>query len=288
MGAIQRRKGPDVVGFWGILQPMADGLKLVVKELIFPMRASVFLFLAGPMVVFIVSLFGWIVIPQNEASVFSSISVAVLFTFVVSGLNIYGLVLAGWASNSRYAFLGAIRATAQMISYELVFGMINVIVILFSGSYNYVDIVLQQRVGIFVFPLFPVFIIFLIVMLAETNRTPFDLAEAEAELVAGYNVEYSSMMFALFFLGEYANMLLLSVVGALYFFGGWLPIIGWGCGGALWLFFKSLFFCIMFVWVRATLPRYRYDQLMSIGWKILLPLIFGLFIFYVGLIIIGF
>ena len=280
MGAVQRRKGPDVVGFWGALQPAADGMKLVLKELIFPLRATLFLFLLGPIFVFTLSLMGWAVIPLTSFSFLTTIHIAILYTLVAGGLNIYGIILAGWASNSRYAFLGGVRATAQMISYELVLGTVNLFIAFYAGSYNYIDIVNAQKNIWFILPLFPVFVLYLIVMLAETNRTPFDLAEAEAELVAGYNVEYSSIMFAMFFLGEYANMILLSVICVLYFFGGWL---GFGCYPALTLILKVLVFCIFFVWIRATLPRYRYDQLMEYGWKHLLPFSFGLLIFLFGL-----
>lgn len=284
MAAVQRRKGPDVVGFWGLLQPLADGFKLVLKELIFPHRTPVLSSIVGPLLIFALSLLGWIAIPHTQADLYANLSLAVLFSFVVGGLGVYGLIISGWSSNSRYAFLGSVRATAQMISYELTLGTVNLIVALFAGSYSYVEIVLAQRTVWFVAPLLPAFLIFLVVMLAETNRTPFDLAEAEAELVAGYNVEYSSMMFALFFLAEYANMVLLSVICTLYFLGGWLPFVPLaGDGGPFWLFSKAILFCILFVWVRATLPRYRYDQLMGYGWKVLLPLSFSLFIFYAGL-----
>ena len=207
-------------------------------------------------------------------------SFTVLFNFVIAGMNVYGLIIAGWSSNSRYAFLGGVRAAAQMVSYELTFGVVNLTIGLFAGSFNYVDIVnVQSKSGWFIWPLFPVFLIYLILILAETNRTPFDLSEAEAELVAGYNVEYSSMTFAFFFLGEYANMLILSIIATLYFWGGWSLF---GYESYFILFLKMLFFIAFFIWVRATLPRYRYDQLMMIGWKYLLPISLGLFIFYVS------
>lgn len=283
MGAIQRRKGPDVVGFWGLLQPAADGVKLVFKELIFPMKSTLIVFLLAPILVFTLSLTSWSVIPLTDFSFITSIHLAILYTLITGGLNVYGIILAGWSSNSRYAFLGGVRATAQMISYELVLGTINLFVAFYAGSYNYLEIVSSQQNIWFIIPLFPVCVMYLIVMLAETNRTPFDLAEAEAELVAGYNVEYSSIMFAMFFLGEYSNMILLSVICVLYFFGGWL---GLPFFSILVLILKVLFFCIFFVWVRATLPRYRYDQLMEYGWKHLLPFSFGLFIFLVGLCLI--
>jgi NADH-quinone oxidoreductase subunit H len=280
MGAIQRRKGPDVVGFWGLLQPAADGAKLVFKELIFPLKSTVIVFLMAPIFVFVLSLTSWAVVPFTIVNFITSIHLAILYTLIMGGLNIYGIILAGWSSNSRYAFLGGVRATAQMISYELVLGTVNLFIAFYAGSYNYIDIVLAQKNVWFVIPLFPVFLMYLIVMLAETNRTPFDLAEAEAELVAGYNVEYSSIMFAMFFLGEYSNMILLSVICVLYFFGGWS---GFSFFPAFFLIIKVLFFCVFFVWVRATLPRYRYDQLMEYGWKHLLPFSFGLFIFLAGI-----
>ncbi len=286
MGALQRRKGPDVVGFWGLLQAIADGLKLVLKEIILPYKISMILFLIGPSLVFFLSLCGWVVLPFSDVSFASVINVSVLFVFVTSGFNIYGLVLSGWSSNSRYAFLGGIRATAQMISYELVLGMVNLFIFFLAGSFNLTDIVKAQTTIWFIFPLFPVFVIFLIVMLAETNRTPFDLAEAEAELVAGYNVEYSSITFALFFLGEYANMIFLSFLGTLYFLGGWnMPFVS----GNILIFsefifiFKVLVLCMFFIWIRATLPRYRYDQLMELAWKVLLPILFSFFLFVISI-----
>lgn len=280
MAAIQRRKGPDVVGFWGLLQAAADGVKLVFKELIFPLKSSILLFCLAPALVFTLSLTGWAVIPLSTFSIITSIHLAILYNLVTGGLNIYGIIIAGWSSNSRYAFLGGVRATAQMISYELVLGTVNLFIAFYAASYNYFDIVFAQQYIWFVLPLFPVFLMYLIVMLAETNRTPFDLAEAEAELVAGYNIEYSSIMFAMFFLGEYANMILLSVICVLYFFGGWITFFIF----SHFLFIlKVLFFCMFFVWVRATLPRYRYDQLMEYGWKHLLPFSFGLFVFLSGI-----
>jgi NADH-quinone oxidoreductase subunit H len=282
MASIQRRKGPDVVGFWGLLQPLADGIKLLSKEIILPYKGLKFLFYFSPMLIFAISLINWIVLPLSLNLILSSIDLSISFTFILAGLNIYGLILSGWASNSRYSFLGSIRAVAQMISYELIFGIINLIIIFCSKSCNYIDVLLIQKNNWFFFFLLPVFILFTIIMLAETNRTPFDLAEAEAELVAGYNLEYSSIIFALFFLGEYSNMLFLSFVGCCYFFGGFFSF---SQPSFLFFFLKFLFFTIFFIWVRATLPRYRYDQLMEIGWQLLLPLIFSLFLFYIGLFI---
>lgn len=284
MGALQRRKGPDVVGFLGLLQAIADGVKLVLKEIILPYKISMVLFLIGPSLVFFLSLCGWIVLPFSDVSFAGIINLSVLFVFVSSGLNIYGLVLSGWSSNSRYAFLGGIRATAQMISYELVLSMINLFIFFLAGSFNFTEIVKAQTMVWFIFPLFPVFIIFVIVMLAETNRTPFDLAEAEAELVAGYNVEYSSITFALFFLGEYANMIFLSFLGTIFFLGGWnIPFISGTMVGISEFIFvlKVLIFCMVFIWIRATLPRYRYDQLMELAWKTLLPILFSYFLFVI-------
>lgn len=283
MAHLQRRKGPDVVGFWGFLQPLADGFKLLFKEIIRPFKILNFLFFFSPIWIFFLSLINWVIVPFNPTFLyFSNVNLSIFFNFVFASLNVYGLILSGWSSNSRYSFLGGIRATAQLIAYELIFGMLNIIIIFFSHSLNYVDIVLTQQTCWNVFPLFPLFLFFLIIMLAETNRTPFDLAEAEAELVAGYNLEYSGIIFALFFLGEYANMLFLSVLGVIYFFGGWLFF------GQINLFIfivKILSFCFFFIWIRATLPRYRYDQLMELGWIQLLPLIFGLFFFYIGIFI---
>jgi NADH-quinone oxidoreductase subunit H len=283
MGAIQRRKGPDVVGFWGLFQPLADGLKLLIKEVIIPKRADRILFMSGPSVVFVMSLCGWVVIPQSLEVVIANTNLDIFFTFVCSGLTVYGLILSGWASNSRYGFLATIRAVAQVISYELTLSMVNLIISLFTGGFSYTEIVYAQETVWFILPLFPLALIYIIIMLAETNRTPFDLAEAEAELVAGYNIEYSGMMFALFFLGEYANMLLLSIIFVIYFLAGWLSFCG--LSGFVLFIFKIIFITLIFIWVRATLPRYRYDQLMMIGWKNLLPLMFGLFFFYISIFI---
>lgn len=283
MGAIQRRKGPDVVGLWGLFQPLADGLKLFIKEIIIPKRADRMLFMSGPSVVFVMSLCGWVVIPQSLGLVIANTNLDIFFTFVCSGLTVYGLILSGWASNSRYGFLATIRAVAQVISYELTLSMVNLIISLFTGGFSYTEIVYAQETIWFVLPLFPLALIYIIIMLAETNRTPFDLAEAEAELVAGYNVEYSGMMFALFFLGEYANMLLLSIIFVIYFLAGWLSLCG--LPGFILFIFKIISITLIFIWVRATLPRYRYDQLMMIGWKNLLPIMFALFFFYVSVFI---
>jgi len=276
MGSIQRRRGPNVIGYLGLLQPLADGLKLFVKETILPTAINTSLFLIAPMLTFLLSLIGWAVIPFGEGLVLSNINVGGLFLFAVSSLSVYGIVLSGWASNSKYAFLGSLRSTSQMISYEVSIGFILLSVVLCAGSFNISEIVFAQEDVWFVAPLFPVFLLFVISAFAETNRHPFDLPEAEAELVSGYNVEYSAMGFALFFLGEYSNMLLMSALISLLFFGGWFPPFNIFpfiyVPSAIWLGIKTSFFVVFFCWVRAALPRYRYDQLMSLGWKTFLPL----------------
>jgi NADH-quinone oxidoreductase subunit H len=276
MGSIQRRRGPNVIGYLGLLQPLADGLKLFAKETILPSNANTVLFIMAPMITFILSLMGWAVIPFGEGIVLSNINVGVLYLFAVSGLSVYGIILSGWSSNSKYAFLGGIRSASQMISYEVSLGFIVVTVVICAGSFNLSEIVLAQTKIWYIFPLFPMFLMFFVSALAETNRHPFDLPEAEAELVSGYNVEYSAMGFALFFLGEYANMLLMSALTSILFLGGWLPIFNIFplnfIPGPIWLSVKILIFVVAFCWIRAALPRYRYDQLMSLGWKTFLPL----------------
>jgi NADH-quinone oxidoreductase subunit H len=275
IAAMQLRKGPNVVGFFGLLQPLADGLKLMFKEVIIPNNANKILFLLAPIITFTVALIGWAVIPFSENFVIANVNIGVLYLLASSSLGVYGIIIAGWASNSKYAFLGAIRSSAQMISYEVSIGLVIISVILSVGSLNLSEIVLAQKNGWFVLPLFPMFLIFFISALAETNRHPFDLPEAESELVAGYNVEYSSMPFSMFFLGEYANMILISSFATILFLGGWLPpfdseiltIIP----SVIWFVLKVIFLLFCFIWVRATLPRYRYDQLMRLGWKIFLP-----------------
>jgi NADH-quinone oxidoreductase subunit H len=279
IGAMQLRKGPNVVGWFGLLQPFADGLKLFLKETIIPTQSNKLIFLLAPMLTFILALIGWAVIPLSENFVIANINVGILYLFAVSSLGVYGIIMAGWASNSKYAFLGAIRSSAQMVSYEVSIGFVIVTVLLLAGSLNLNEIVLAQREqGWFMFAhglmLFPMFIVFFISALAETNRHPFDLPEAEAELVAGYNVEYSSMSFALFFLGEYANMILMSGMTTILFLGGWLPpheSLAF-IPGVIWFALKVAFCLFVFIWVRATLPRYRYDQLMRLGWKVFLPI----------------
>lgn len=280
IAAMQLRRGPNVVGFWGLMQPFADGLKLFLKETIIPSQSSRVIFLIAPMVTFMLALLGWAVIPLSPEFVIADINVGILYLFAISSLGVYGIIMAGWASNSKYAFLGAIRSSAQMVSYEVSIGFVIVTVLLLVGSLNLNDIVKAQAGGITHWHafgmLFPMFIVFFISALAETNRHPFDLPEAEAELVAGYNVEYSSMSFALFFLGEYANMILMSGMTTILFLGGWQSIADFApftmLPPVLWFALKVSFCLFVFIWARATLPRYRYDQLMRLGWKIFLPL----------------
>jgi len=271
LGSIQRRKGPDVVGILGLLQPLADGLKLFIKETVIPSNADTFLFLIAPLITFILSLLAWGILPVGNAMVLSDFSLGILYIFAVSSLEVYGVILAGWSSNSRYAFLGALRTVAQMISYEISIGFIVVSVVILSGSSNLSVIVEAQKNLWYLVPLFPMFLMFIISMLAETNRHPFDLPEAESELVSGYNVEYSGMSFALFFLGEYASMLLMSCIAVVFFCGGWFNFINFVFLGSFIFGIKSMFFIFIFIWARAALPRYRYDQLMRLGWKIFCP-----------------
>ena len=289
MGSIQRRRGPNVIGFLGLLQPLADGLKLFVKETIFPSNSNLYIFILAPILTFILSLIGWAVIPLAETIVVSDLNLGVLYLFAISSLSVYGIVMAGWSSNSKYPFLGSLRSAAQMISYEVSIGFIIVNICICAGSFNLSTIVLSQSGVWFIVPLFPMFVLFYISMLAETNRHPFDLPEAEAELVSGYNVEYSAMTFALFFLGEYANMLLMSAFSSILFLGGWLPIVDLVpfslLPGSFWLSLKILFGVTFFILTRAALPRYRYDQLMHIGWKSFLPMSLGYLLFTVGVLI---
>jgi len=289
MAAMQLRRGPNVVGPFGLLQPFADGVKLLFKETILPTGANKVVFVIAPMITFILALVAWAVIPFNDGWVLANINVGVLYLFAISSLGVYGIVMSGWASNSRYAFLGALRSAAQMVSYEVSMGFVIITVLLCVGSLNLTDIVKAQQTVWFALPLFPMFVIFFISALAETNRHPFDLPEAEAELVAGYQVEYSSMTFALFFLGEYINMILMSGITTVLFLGGWLPpfdfapftwIPGW-----VWFALKASFIAFSFVWVRATFPRYRYDQLMRLGWKVFLPLSLAMVIITAGVLL---
>jgi NADH-quinone oxidoreductase subunit H len=276
LAGMQLRKGPNVVGPFGLLQPMADAVKLLFKETVIPSGANKVVFIAAPVVTFLLGLIGWAVIPFDDGMVLADINVGVLYLFAVSSLGVYGVIMAGWASNSKYAFLGALRSAAQMVSYEISIGFVIVTVLLCVGSLNLTEIVRAQKDVWFALPLLPMFVIFFVSGLAETNRTPFDLPEAEAELVAGFNVEYSSMPFALFFLGEYANMILMSAMTTILFLGGWLspidlPPFNW-IPGPIWFAAKIAMVLFVFLWVRATFPRFRYDQLMRLGWKVFLPL----------------
>ncbi|CCT58676.1 NADH-quinone oxidoreductase subunit NuoH [Acetobacter pasteurianus] len=275
MAAMQRRRGPNVNGPFGLLQAFADAIKMIVKETIIPAGANRALFLFAPFLTFSLAMVAWAVIPTGNGLAVANINVGILYLLAISSLGVYGILIAGWASNSKYAFLGGLRSAAQMVSYEVSIGLVIVSVLLAVGSLNLNDIVLAQRHIWFCLPMFPIFIVFFISALAETNRAPFDLPEGESELVAGFFVEYSSLAFGLFFLGEYANMILMSSMVSILFLGGWLPPLGiapltW-VPGPLWLIFKILFCLFVFIWVRATFPRYRYDQLMRLGWKVFLP-----------------
>ena len=273
---VQKRQGPNVVGPFGLLQSLADALKYMFKEVIIPSSSNKVIFILAPIITMTLALVSWAVIPFSATQVIADINVGILYLFAVSSLGVYGIIMGGWASNSKYPFLGAIRSAAQMVSYEVSIGVIIINVLLCVGSLNLNDIVMAQENLWFVVPLFPMFVIFFISSLAETNRPPFDLPEAEAELVAGYQTEYSGMMYAMFWLGEYANILLMCAMGSVLFLGGWLsPIEIYPFNlipGAIWLIFKILFLFVLFALVKAIVPRYRYDQLMRLGWKIFLPL----------------
>jgi len=289
IASMQRRRGPNVVGIWGLLQPLADGLKLLIKETILPSNSNVVIFVLAPIVTFLLSLLGWAVIPYGETVVLSDLNVGILYIFAVSSLGVYGIITSGWSSNSKYAFLGALRSAAQMVSYEVSIGLIIISVLLCAGSLNLSQIVISQESIWYIIPLFPVFIMFFISALAETNRAPFDLPEAEAELVAGYNVEYSAMGFALFFLGEYANILMMCALISILFLGGWLPpfpILPFTLiPGPIWFGIKVAFIGFVFIWVRASYPRYRYDQLMRLGWKVFLPLSLAWVLLVAGILV---
>ena len=275
IGFMQLRKGPNVVGPFGMFQPFADALKLMAKETILPAGADKVVFIIAPMLTFVLALVAWAVIPFDAGLVLADINVGILYLFAISSLGVYGVIMAGWASNSKYAFLGALRSAAQMVSYEVSMGLVIINVLICVGSLNLSDIIEAQRDMWFALPLLPMFIVFFISTLAETNRAPFDLPEGESELVAGYFVEYSSMSFALFFLGEYANMILMSAMTTVLFLGGWLPPFDFApftwIPGPIWFVLKIMLCLFVFLWVRATTPRYRYDQLMRLGWKIFLP-----------------
>lgn len=287
LAAMQRRRGPNVVGLYGLLQAFADGLKLLAKETNIPSSANLFIFILAPIFTFMLSLLGWSIMPFSSNIVVADIPLGMLVVFAISSLGVYGIILSGWASNSKYAFLGGLRSSAQMISYEVSIGLLVMPVIFLAGTANLSGIVLAQKYLYFCFPLFPSCILFFISILAETNRLPFDLPEAESELVSGFNVEYSSVTFTLFFLAEYSSIILMSSLYVVLFFGGWLPFLNlnilYWIPGWVWFSFKVILIMFLYVWVRATLPRYRFDQLMSLGWKVILPLSLGFFMFTVSL-----
>ncbi len=291
--AMALRRGPNVVGPWGLLQSFADGLKVFLQETIIPSAANKGLFLLAPIITFAVALMSWAVVPFNSGAVLADINVGLLYILAISSLGVYGVVMAGWSSNSKYPFFSAMRAAAQMISYEVSIGFILICVVLWAGSFNLQTIVLAQKSHVWIINgfvanplLFPMWVMFLISSLAETARAPFDLTEAESELVAGYQTEYSSMSFAAYWLGEYANVLLMCALNATLFFGGWLPPLDWAplylIPGWIWLFAKIAFFFFVFSWVKATVPRYRYDQLMRLGWKVFLPVSLGFVVLISG------
>lgn len=285
LASVQRRRGPNVVGFFGLLQPFADGLKLVFKELVVPVNANPIIFIVAPIYTLFLTFVFWFIIPTGSGAV--ELPFTIFWTFSIGTMGVIGIITAGWSSNSKYAFLGGIRSTAQMLSYELCLSTIYLTIVTVAGDSSLMSIVEHQERVWYIVPLFPVWVIFTIVSLAETNRAPFDLPEAEAELVSGYNVEYGAVVFAMFFLGEYGNMLVMSFLGTVFFLGGWLPINLFGIyiPGMLFFGLKMSFQISFFVWARAALPRYRYDQLMLLGWKVLVPLAFSFLLLCIALII---
>ncbi len=293
IGYMQVRIGPNRVGPWGLIQPIADGLKLLFKEIVVPSGANKAIFIIAPMLAIAPALAAWAVIPFTDTLVLANIDASLLYILAITSMGVYGIILSGWASNSKYAFLGAMRSAAQMVSYEIAMGFALITVLMVSGSLNLVEIVQAQERGRFAemgltflswnwLPLLPMFVVYFIAALAETNRAPFDVAEGESEIVAGFHVEYSGMAFALFFLAEYANMILVSTLTALLFLGGWSSPVGFLPDGALWLFAKVFVLLVLFLWFRATFPRYRYDQIMRLGWKVFVPLCL-IWLFVVGI-----
>ena len=289
LGALQRRQGPNIVGFYGILQAIADGLKFLVKESILPQRANVLIFILSPIFTFALALIGWVIIPIGDGQTLCDFHLGLLYSFAISSLSVHTIIMAGWSSNSKYAFLGGLRSAAQMISYEVSLGTTILSLILISGTLNFSNIIENQAEIWLWLPLFPIFVIFFITALAETNRHPFDLPEAEAELVSGYNVEYSAMGFALFFLAEYSNIILMSAITVILFLGGWhAPFLFFPFNlipESIYFALKTMIFITLFVIVRGILPRYRYDQLMRLGWKVFLPLSLGFLILYASVLI---